>query len=315
MLSRVADAIYWISRYVERAENVARFIDVNFNLVLDAPASHRPSWEPLVLTTGDQAWFAEHYGAPTPDNVLRFLTFDRDYPNSIISTIARARENALTVREVISREMFEELNILYLMVKDAARSDEPFEEMSSFYDRVKLAGIYYQGVTDSTLSRGEAWHFSRLGRLIERADKTSRILDVKYFALLPRVSDVGTTLDQVGWAALLNSASALQMYRQTYQVLAPEHVAEFLILDADFPRSIHYCVVLAQQSLHAITKSPPNSYQNVAERRMGQLRANLDYADIQTIMQQGLHQYLDQIQIALNSIAEGIRQRFFEVID
>jgi uncharacterized alpha-E superfamily protein len=315
MLSRVADAIYWTSRYVERAENVARFIDVNFNLVLDTPHSHRPSWEPLVLTTGDQAWFAEHYGTPNPENVLSFLTFDRRYPNSIISTINNARQNALTIREVISREMFEELNTLYLMVNDAARRKEPFEEMASFYDRVKVAGIYYQGVTDSTLSRGEAWHFSRLGRLIERADKTSRILDVKYFVLLPTVGDVGSTLDQVGWAALLNSASALQMYRQTYQVLAPNHVAEFLILDRDFPRSIHYCVTLAQQSLHALTNSPINSYRNPAERLLGQLRANLEYADIETIMQQGLHQYLDQTQIALDGIGEAIRQRFFELTE
>lgn len=315
MLSRVADAIYWTSRYVERAENVARFIDVNFNLLLDAPANHRLSWEPLILTTGDQDWFAQHYGNPTPENVMRFLTFDKRYPNSILSCICRARENVLTVREVISREMFEELNTLYLTVTDASKRNEPFEEMASFYDRVKLAGIYYQGVTDATLSRGEAWHFSRLARLLERADKTSRILDVKYFTLLPTVSDVGTTLDQVGWAALLNSASALQMYRQTYQVLAPSHVAEFLILDKDFPRSIHYCVALAQQSLHAITKSPFNTYENLAEKKLGQLRANLDYADIETIMHQGLHQYLDQTQIALNDIGEAIRHRFFELSD
>ena len=315
MLSRVADAIYWISRYVERAENVARFIDVNFNLLLDSPTSQRQDWAPLVLTTGDQEWFAEHYGEPTPENVMRFLTFDRRYPNSIVSSIVHARENAQTVREIISREMFAELNMLYLMVTDAARKNEPFEELASFYDRVRLAGNYYQGVTDATLSRGEAWHFSRLARLLERADKTSRILDVKYFTLLPTVSDIGSTYDQVGWAALLNSASALQMYRQAYQELAPSHVAEFLILDKDFPRSIHYCVALAQQSLHAITKSPFNTYENLAEKQLGQLRANLDYADIETIMQQGLHQYLDRIQVALNEIGESIRHRFFELSD
>ena len=235
MLSRVADAIYWISRYVERAENVARFIDVNFNLLLDSPTSQRQDWAPLVLTTGDQEWFAEHYGEPTPENVMRFLTFDRRYPNSIVSSIVHARENAQTVREIISREMFAELNMLYLTVTDAARKNEPFEEMASFYDRVRLAGNYYQGVTDATLSRGEAWHFSRLARLLERADKTSRILDVKYFTLLPTVSDIGSTYDQVGWAALLNSASALQMYRQAYQELAPSHVAEFLILGQGLP--------------------------------------------------------------------------------
>lgn len=315
MLSRVADAIYWSSRYVERAENVARFIDVNFNLILDLPSTERPSWAPLVLTTGDQDWFREHYGDPTPENVKHFLTFDRRYPNSILSALEAARNNASTVRDVISREMWEELNVLYLEVIEAARSEQPLEELASFYARVKLAGIHHEGVTNATLSRGEAWNFSQLGRMMERADKTSRILDVKYFTLLPTVADVGTPIDQVGWAALLNSASALQMYRQTYQVLAPEHVADFLILDPNFPRSIHYCVARAQKSLHAISGTRPNTYRNDAERRMGKLRAQLDYVDISTIMKGGLHEYLDEIQQELNDVAGAIQERFFRLAD
>jgi uncharacterized alpha-E superfamily protein len=152
MLSRVAGAIYWASRYVERAENVARFVNVNLDLMLDSPAAHRPSWQPLVLTSGDQAYFEEHYGEYTPTNVTRFLAFDRDYPNSILSSVTSARENARTVREVISREMWEELNSIYLMVVAASREDVPPEEMASFYEKVKLAGIHYAGVTDETLS-------------------------------------------------------------------------------------------------------------------------------------------------------------------
>jgi uncharacterized alpha-E superfamily protein len=315
MLSRVAEAIYWSSRYVERAENVARFVDVNFNLQLDTRASPRAGWEALVMTTGDQDWFAEHYGAPTPENVKRFLTFDRRYPSSIVSAVIAARANARTVREVISREMWEELNTLYLMVTEAARRNAPLEDLASFFARVKLAGIYYQGVTNTTLSHGEAWHFARLGRQIERADKTSRILDVKYFILLPHIADIGTTTDQAGWAALLNSASGLQMYRQKYQVLEPAHVAEFLVLDKNFPRSIQHCVVKAQESLHAITGSPANTFKNSAERRLGQLRANLDYADVQTIMEGGLHEYLDRVQMALNEVGNAIRGRFFAVLD
>lgn len=313
MLSRVADAIYWASRYVERAENVARFVDVNLNLMLENSSGQRQSWAPLVQTSGDHDWFRDHYGEPTKEAVTRFLTFDKDYPNSILSAVTAARENAQTVRDIISREMWAELNGLYLFVKDAAGkvSFDQAEEMIEFFNRVKLASIYYEGATNATLSRGEAWHFARLGRMIERADKTSRILDVKYFILLPAVRDVGTTIDQVGWTALLNSASALQMYRQRFHVIAPAHVAEFLLLDPNFPRSILFCVATAQESLHAISGSPVHSYSNEAERRMGQLRASIDYSAIDQVMDSGLHDYLDHLQDALNEIGEAIDRRFF----
>ena len=227
MLSRVAAAIYWSARYVERAENVARFIDVNLNLMLDTPAHQRGNWQSLVMTTGDQAWFETHYGKATPEAVTRFLTFDPEYPNSILACVTKARENARTVREIISREMWQELNEFYLMVSQAARPKVSPEEFSEFYARVKRAGIYFEGVTNATLSRGETWHFARLGRMLERADKTSRILDVKYFLLLPPGSGVGTTIDQLGWTALLNSASALQMYRQHHHLTSPATVAKF----------------------------------------------------------------------------------------
>ena len=313
MLSRVADAIYWMSRYVERAENVARFVDVNLNLMLDYPKGERPSWEPLVMTTGDHESFVERYGDFSADAVMGFLTFDPAYDNSILSSLSRARENARCVREIISREMWQELNEFHLMVQGASSITSAPEELSDFYMRVKLAGIHFEGVTDATLSRGEAWHFARLGRMLERADKTSRILDVKYFILLPAVRDIGTTLDQLGWVALLNSTSALQMYRQKYHVTAPASVAEFLLLDADFPRSIRYCVREAQESLHALTGSPLGSHRHEAERLLGELRARLDYTPIKRVMDAGLHEYLDDLQSALNDIGSTLIRRFFYV--
>src|SRR5688572_29271718 len=161
MLSRVADAVYWMSRYVERAENVARFVDVNLSLMLESPAGRLPGWEPLVLTTGDQDWFVQHYGEFSAEAVTAFLTFDRRYPNSIISSIAAARENARTVRDIISREMWQQLNEFYLMVVEASENPSSPGEMSDFYARVKLFGIYFEGVTNATLSRGEAWHFTQ----------------------------------------------------------------------------------------------------------------------------------------------------------
>lgn len=311
MLSRVADAIYWVSRYVERAENVARFVDVNLNQMLDTPIQQRANWYPLVMTTGDQDMFNAHYGDASSDAVAWFLTFDSAYPNSILSSLARARDNARTVRDVISREMWRELNEFYLMVKNASRRTFRVGEMGEFFRRVMIRGIHYEGVTNATLSRGEAWSFAHLGRQLERADKTSRILDVKYYILLPSVSEVGTNVDQLGWAALLNSASALQMYRQHYHVTTPANVSRFLLLDRHFPRSIAYCVTKAQQSLHQITGRPVGVCGSESERLLGRLQANLSYALIEDVMSHGLHQYIDDLQGQLNEVGHAISVGFF----
>ena len=268
-----------------------------------------------MYTTGDQEWFLSHYGEPTKQAVTQFLTFDARYSNSIVSAVTRARENAQTVREVISREMWQELNELYLYVKETARlrRDAVPEELSDFYDRIKLAGIRFEGVMNATLSHGDAWHFSTLGRMLKRADKTSRILDVKCFLLLPNAREVRTTIDQIGWTALLNSASALQMYRQRYHVLTTTHISDFLIFDRHFPRAIHHCVLKGQQSLHAITGSPLDVCSNEAERRLGQLRATLSYSNADQVLEDGLHEYLDGLQNTLNRVAEAVHERFFEL--
>lgn len=325
MLSRVADAIYWTSRYVERAENVARFIDVSLNLMLES-SGHERDWASLVHTTGDQELFQKKYGDASPANVTQFLTFDEDYSSSILSSVARARENARSVRDIISREMWQELNEFYLMVVQSARPGVQPEDMIDFCARVKRAGIYFEGVTNATLSRGEAFHFANLGRMLERADKTSRILDVKYFLLSPSPSSaaqaqsqsqsqngVGSNVDLVGWTTLLNSASALQMYRQIWHVTTPEAVSEFLLLDRNFPRSILRCVRRAQESLHAVSGEPLGSFGSEAERLLGRLRSELDYAKISEIMEQGLHQYVDALQSQLNDVGGAIQNQFFDL--
>ena len=184
MLSRVADSIYWMGRYVERAENVARFVDVNLNLMLDAPTGVDQQWQPLVNITGDHEGFTKRYGEATQEKVIQFLTFDRENPNSILSCLRAARENARSVREIISSEMWLQLNQFYLMVNSAAVTTNGHETPHDFFTEVKLASHLFAGVTDSTMTHGEAWHFCQLGRKLERADKTSRILDVKYFILL-----------------------------------------------------------------------------------------------------------------------------------
>jgi uncharacterized alpha-E superfamily protein len=312
MLSRVADSIYWMARYVERAENVARFIHVNLNLALDV-GPELEQWAPLVHTTGDGALFSKRYDVATRQNVVRFLTLDEDNPNSILSCLRAARENARMVRDMISSEMWEELNKFYLMVCESSHATDSLGESFEFYDRVKAHGAMLEGLAETTMSRGEAWHFRRLGRLLERADKTSRILDVKYYLLLPSVDDVGSPLETNQWAALLKSASALEMYRKQHGRICPAQVAEFLLLDRDFPRSTHFCLIRAEQSLIAITGGGSLAMRTSAEQRLGRLRSQLDYADIGEIIASGLHEFIDGFQSSLNAVGEGISETFFAV--
>jgi uncharacterized alpha-E superfamily protein len=309
MLSRVAEAIYWMHRYIERAENVARFIDVNMQLTLDDPG--REQWQPLVDTTGDRLLFAERYESATQENVVQFLTFDLDNPNSILSCLNHAHDNARSVREVISSEMWEQAHRFYLMLRQAARQRQWMQTPHAFFTDIKSASHLFLGVTDATMSHGEGWHFGRLGQLLERADKTSRMLDVKYFLLLPSVQDVGSSIDDIQWAAVLKSASAFEMYRKSYGRIAPSSVVEFLVLDREFPRAIQHCVMHAEASLSALTGSPPGAFANAAEQRLGRVRAELGYTPIQEIMGVGLHEFLDTFQQRLNQVDDAIYDTFF----
>lgn len=313
MLSRVADSIYWLNRYVERAENVARFIDVNLNLLLDSP-SGTTQWEPIVLTTGDLPLFKQRYGEATAENVIRFLTFDSDYPNSILSCLRAARENARSVREIISSEMWQQVNAFYLMVTEVAQADSlhDLSAVFSFFEEVKMASHLFVGVMNATMTHNEGWHFGQIGRYLERADKTARILDVKYFILLPSIKDVGSTLDELQWMALLKSASAYEMYRKRgLHRISPNTVAEFLILDQSFPRSIRFCVTQAERSLHEITGTPIGTWRTPVERTLGRLRSDLDYLTIDDIIESGLHEVLDDLQRRMNDVGQNISETFF----
>lgn len=310
MLSRVADSIYWMCRYIERAENVARFVDVNLNLTLDLSLQEAHQWQPLVVTTGDSADFVARYGKATQESVMTFLAFDEANPNSIVSCLKLARENARTVREIISSEMWERVNQFYLMVRAAAAS-KSLDSPHAFFTEVKKASHLFAGVTATTMSHNEGWQFARMGMMVERADKTARILDVKYFILLPDVEYVGTPFDVILWSALLKSASAFEMYRKRYNRIYPSSVAEFLILDRDFPRSIRHCLIRVEGSLRAITGSGPGTFTNSAEQLLGRLRSELDYARIDDVIADGLHEFLDTFQAKLNVFGDAVFDTFF----
>ena len=312
MLSRVAESIYWLNRYVERAENVARFIDVNVNLMIGAPSEFANQWQPLISTTGDDKEFARRYGDDfSRPNVVGFLLYDKENPNSIYSCVCRARENARAVRQVVPEVVWEQLNQFYHLTRNAAMKADTGDNVQDFCEKVRLSSHLLTGAADASMSAGEAWHFARLGRMIERADKTSRIVDVQYFLLLPKSNEVGSTLDVVRWSALLRSTNALAMYRRAFGTITPNQVAEFLILDRFFPRSMHHCVLTAQESLLSITGQRPGTFANAAERRLGRLCASLDYASIDDIISSGLHEYIDGFQVQLNEIGKAISDHFF----
>ncbi|MDC0834260.1 hypothetical protein CKA32_001579 [Geitlerinema sp. FC II] len=310
MLSRVADSIYWLNRYIERAENVARFVDVNLNLMLDLPSGVTQQWRPLVITTGDLALFEERYGEATADNVIHFLTFDLDYPNSILSCLHAARENARSIREIISSEMWEEVNTFYHLVKEASEQNS-HNIFHKLFFHVKFASHRFAGVMDATMSHNEGWHFGQMGRLLERADKTDRILDVKYFILLPSAKWVGSPLDRIQWIALLKSTSAYEMYRKAQHRIVPSGVAEFLILNREFPRSINFCLQETERCLHQITGTSKGSWCNSAERALGKLCSKLGYTTIEDVFEVGLHQFLDRLQSEMNDVDAKISETFF----
>jgi len=311
MLSRVANSVYWMCRYIERAENVARFISVNLNLLLDLPLEEGHQWQPLIAITGDRDQFDQKYDFCTQENIIKFLTFDRDYPNSIISCLQAARENARSVREIISSEMWEQLNRFFIEVKEAEHSGFAQNDPHKFFLMVKMRGHMFTGLLYSTMSHSEAWHFARMGMMIERADKISRILDVKYFMLLPEAEYVGAPYDNIQWAAVLKSVSAHDMYRKIFHRITPKQVADFLIFDTEFPRSIRHCIANALFSLHKITGTPQGVAQNRAEKILGRLQADLDYADIDEVLEFGMHEYLESLQVRLNQVGEEISATFF----
>lgn len=316
MLSRVADSIYWMARYMERAENYARFINVTFNMALDLPPHMEEDWGPLLLITQDAEGYHQKYGDIVEKNkVIRWLAFDSENPNSILASLYNVRENARTVREVISSEMWEEINRLYLATK--AFTEERIRAMddTSPFTTEIIHGLHLiQGITASTISHGEAWHFGRLGRFLERADKTSRMLDVKYHILLPETGAVGGPIDLIQWVALLKSVSGYSVCRRQYGAITPDNVIALLILDARFPRSIFFCVDHAQRSLRELGGGrPAGGSHTKTERLLGTLHTDLQYADVNSIIGFGVHEYLDKIQLDLIGISEAIWEQFFSL--
>ena len=295
MLSRVADTLYWMSRYLERAEHTARLIDVNLLQMLDqTPDFTDRRWERLLASLKSEL--------PTPDTddaygVTAALTFDAANPVSVVSCVAAARENARQVREQISSEMWEQLNSLYLRVRDATMDEIWHAEPHMFFRGVKEGAHLFQGITDATMSHGEGWLFIQLGRSIERAAATATLLDVHFSAFLEEGRQTTTPLNYQEWVGLLKSCTAFEAYCKVYTAeIRPEAIAEFLLLNADFPRSVRFVVDQVQIALQGIGRASGARSAGRAERLAGRLRATLDYGQVDEILTGDVHAYLEGIQ-------------------
>lgn len=315
MLSRVADSCFWLSRYIERAETNARILDVNMQLILDfeeqAPHLVQRHWQPVLATLEDQERFDELYDAVTPEAVMEFVTFEKKNPHAIVTCVGNARENARTVREQISSEMWELLNRTYLYLRDGQGRIDFNNSPIDFYRRLVDQLHGFQGTTDATMLHGEGWDFLQMGKYLERADSTSRVLDIKYHILLPSGERVGGDVDITQWMAVLRSCSALEAYLKAFAGnVTSWQVAEFLSLHDEFPRSIRFCVDRLDAALHRVSGCGGGHFSNEAERLCGALRSTLDYATIGSVFQSGLHQFLDETQLHLIQIADAIMKTY-----
>jgi len=308
MLSRVANCLYWMNRYLERADNTARLVDVNLQLLLDQRALDERAlaghWIPIVQSAGDEKLFATLHARATGKTVTEFLVFQPENTNSILAAITQARENARMVRDQITSEVWEELNRLYLFLRSPAARQLLDSSPMEFFQVIKSSSLYLQGLTNATVLRNEGWLFQQTGRYLERADKTSRILDVRH-ASLP-ASGVPVSVTQTGsleWAAVLRSCSAWDAYKYIHGAdVQPALVAELLLLSPDFPRSVRFCVQWVNTLLRGISGVATDRFSNEAEKLAGRLLAELQFSTASDIFDGGLHAYVDELQAKLNRI-------------
>lgn len=353
MLSRIAEALYWIGRYVERAEDTARITDVNYHHTLGMGTSpedglrRQRQWEAVIAIVGDEQRFRDRYGEASEDTVPPYLSLDTTNPNSIISCVARAREQAGTMRHEIASEMWEALNRFHLRLqqrRDGAPGSS-IENAHAFYRSVADFSHLFQGVTDSTMPREEGWYFLQAGRFLERAEKTARALDIK-FHLLVADADAEAPVSGPGfiaaaqdvaiedvpgdphqWLAVLRSLSAYEAYHKLYRTaVRPRSVIEMLMLSPVFPRSIRFSIGEVEAALGAI-----GAYRSVepgylgevvggrqatgrteeAERAVGRMRSQLAYGTVDEIFTAGLHSSLLEFQRSCNRIGDLIQRQYF----
>lgn len=309
MLSRTADHLYWMARYIERAENLARMLDVN-NRMLLVPQSEleiRALWRETLDSIGLLESYTAAFGEEIdPAHVVNFMALDRDNPGSIYSCLRAARENAHAVRGTLTAELWETINATWLELRRYDPKRMGADEIDAFFEWVKLRSHQSRGVSFATMMRDESNCFLRLGTFIERADNTARILDVKYnvIASAPRRDE---SFEYYQWSALLHSLSAFEIYRRTYRdQITPARVAEMLVLRMDMPRSLAYCT----SEMLNFLKQVANARSAETRRRAGELASSLEYGRIDEVLETGLHEFLTRFIIRVNDIGNRLASDF-----
>ncbi len=313
MLSRIGESLYWMTRNLERADNTARILDINvvYMLESDEGATEEMQWKPLLNIVEADALYAERHadGVVSVQRVIALLTQDKGNSSSLYNSLRLARENARVVRDRISHEMWEAINDFWLQVDKHLKTQLQPWRAAEFYAYVHREAALFFGLAQSTMMRGEAYGFTVLGSLQERADMTARILDVRYHLLLPDVKLVGSPLDYYQWGALLKSLSGFESYRRKYHSgIRPIDVVEFVVLDPDFPRSLTYCVEGIDRALERIG-TPPTG---VVREAMADLRAHLTGTTPRRILDTGLHEYLDHFLALLANMTGALQADYFE---
>jgi len=292
MLSRVANSLYWLSRYLERVENLARLVEVNRYESLDS--SDPDQWRPLLYTTCTEKIFE---GSEEQD-VGMFIYFSEDNPDSIRECVAHARENARMVRDQISEEIWRELNRFHLFIRSENAVELWQNQPEAFHRRTIEFCMLLSGLIHATVLHDEGWHFMQIGKLIERADKTTRVLDMlAYQSITPRTK----------LASALKSCSAFNAFQAEYRSgISLDNAMSFLLFSSSFPRSVRFCIKQLDHHLHAVSASPIGSYTNEAERINGRVLAQLNFSSSLNVLQIGYHEYIDSLQKQFNEIGQQV---------
>jgi uncharacterized alpha-E superfamily protein len=309
MISRVAEHCFWMSRYLERAENTARVLDVNQTLLLDFDVPTEQQWKPLLIISGIHD-FADSANA---EAVQYHLTWETDSSCSIFSSLACARENARIIREVISPEMWERINFYHLWMQGPVARAMYEDDRNEFYSQIKRINQLLFGIAEGSMSHGEAWDFLRLGKYLERACQTARILDVKYHMLLPTPDQVNTPIDSAHWIAILKSCSGYEPFHKQRQSF--EHgttIADFLIFEPIFPRSVRRCLLYCQEASHKISGRKRHQPANEAEAMLENLVDWLSLATIDDLVKSGLHESLTSVIDKIHDIGGAISRTYFD---
>lgn len=309
LLARFAENAYWTARYIERAENLARIIDVNATFARDAHGAD--DWLPILRLHCDEARFFERYRDADAASVTRFYLIDAANPNSIALAVQSARENARSIRHLISLESWTQLNVFYNWVHSLTPRSLIQSELSRVCARIKEGCQLHSGIMTGTLYRDQVWSFYRLGTFTELCDQVTRLVDIKYHALLPSADDVGRAVDVAQWNALLRSASAYHGYRRVYPAeMTPATVAGFVLLDPRFPRSIHHCVRHIEMTLEELLVRDELRLVSFPRDSLDALKA-LAARSPKDVIAAGLHEYLDEVQVALLEFGRQVDRTFF----